>query len=139
MGGGDLNMKKSWHPKLQKNQETVWLQEKRAREEQKATDQKRKEIAEEAQLEELQRLQEAQGGKPRQKRLDWMYAAPGSAGSGINESREAFLLGKKKVDELIKGDENEKLKKGSEVGVFNMGNANSASDTRNKVLNDPLL
>jgi hypothetical protein len=30
MGGGDLNMKKSWHPLLMKNQERVWLEEKRA-------------------------------------------------------------------------------------------------------------
>jgi len=27
MGGGDLNMKKSWHPVLLKNQEKVWLKE----------------------------------------------------------------------------------------------------------------
>jgi hypothetical protein len=30
MGGGDLNMKKSWHPLLLKNQEQVWLKEKAA-------------------------------------------------------------------------------------------------------------
>jgi hypothetical protein len=30
MGGGDLNMKKSWHPLLMKNQEMVWLKEKEA-------------------------------------------------------------------------------------------------------------
>jgi len=30
MGGGDLNMKKSWHPVLLKNQEKVWLKEKEA-------------------------------------------------------------------------------------------------------------
>lgn len=30
MGGGDLNMKKSWHPLLIKNQERVWLEEKKA-------------------------------------------------------------------------------------------------------------
>ena len=30
MGGGDLNMKKSWHPLLLKNQERVWLEEKKA-------------------------------------------------------------------------------------------------------------
>lgn len=28
--GGDLNMKKSWHPLLMKNQERVWLEEKKA-------------------------------------------------------------------------------------------------------------
>ena len=30
MGGGDLNMKKSWHPLLMKNQGRVWLEEKKA-------------------------------------------------------------------------------------------------------------
>jgi hypothetical protein len=30
MGGGDLNMKKSWHPLLLKNQERVWLEEEKA-------------------------------------------------------------------------------------------------------------
>ena len=30
MGGGDLNMKKSWHPVLLVNQERVWKAEKSA-------------------------------------------------------------------------------------------------------------
>jgi hypothetical protein len=139
MGGGDLNMKKSWHPLLQKNQERVWLEENRARDERKRIEEKRKEIAEERQMLELQRLQEAQGGKPRVERLDWMYAAPGSGSQGNAEQMEAYLLGKKKVDDLIRGDENEKLKKGGDVGFIATQNANSALDTRNKILNDPLL
>jgi hypothetical protein len=139
MGGGDLNMKKSWHPLLQKNQERVWQEENRAREERKRIEQKRKEIAEERQVQELRRLQEQQGGKKTVERLDWMYVAPGSGGQNTNESMEAYLLGKKKVDELITGDENEKLKKGGDVGFVAMQNANSATDTRNKILNDPLL
>jgi hypothetical protein len=139
MGGGDLNMKKSWHPLLQKNQERVWQEENRAREERKRIEQKRKEIAEERQLQELQRLQETQGGKPRQERLDWMYAAPGSGGQGASESMEQYLLGKKTVDQLLKGDETEKLRRGSETGFVAVQNANSVVDTRNKVLNDPLL
>jgi hypothetical protein len=139
MGGGDLNMKKSWHPLLQKNQERVWLEENRARDERKRIEQKRKEIAEEKQFQELQRLQESQGGKPRVERLDWMYAAPGSGTQNTNEQMEAYLLGKKKVDDLIRGDENEKLKKGAEVGFVAIQNANTASDTRNKILADPLL
>jgi Pre-mRNA splicing factor/N-terminal domain of CBF1 interacting co-repressor CIR len=138
MGGGDLNMKKSWHPLLLKNQERVWQEENKAREERKRIEQKRKEIAEERQLQELQRLQEAQGGKPRLERLDWMYTAPG-AQQGIGENLEQYLLGKKGVQELITGDENEKLKKGDSGGFIAVQNANSLSDTRNKVLNDPLL
>jgi hypothetical protein len=139
MGGGDLNMKKSWHPLVQKNQERVWQEENRAREERKRIEQKRKEIAEEKQLQDLQKLQESQGGKARVQRLDWMYAAPGSGGQGTSESMEAYLLGKKTVEELLKGDDNDKLKKGSDIGFIATQNANSVVDTRNKVLNDPLL
>ena len=88
MGGGDLNMKKSWHPLLLKNQERVWLEEKKAvrfviilvlqcnadhfpgtqLEEKKKLDQLRKEKEEERQLQELQRLQEEQTGKKRQEK-----------------------------------------------------------------------
>jgi hypothetical protein len=141
MGGGDLNMKKSWHPLLQKNQEAVWQAENRAREERKRIEQKRKEIAEERQVLELQRLQESQGGvKVRQERLDWMYTAPSGAGHGPSESMEQYLLGKRKVDDLIMGDENEKLKKSADETAFMATqNANSVTDTRNKILNDPLL
>jgi len=132
-------MKKSWHPLLKKNQEEVWKAENAAREEKKRIEQKRKEIAEERQVQELQRLQEAQGGKPRQERLDWMYTAPGAGGQGVSESMEQYLLGKRKVDDLIRGDENEKLKKGAEVGFIAVQNANSVNDVRNKIMNDPLL
>jgi hypothetical protein len=139
MGGGDLNMKKSWHPLLLKNQERVWQEENKAREERKRIEQKRKEIAEERQLQELQRLQEAQGGKPRHERLDWMYTAPGTGAQSVGEQMEQYLLGKRRVDDLIKGDENEKLKRGAETGFIAVQNANTVSDTRNKILNDPLL
>jgi hypothetical protein len=142
MGGGDLNMKKSWHPLLQKNQERVWQEENRAREERKRIEQKRKEIAEERQLQELQRLQESQGGKPRQERLDWMYTAPGAGTGVVGEQMEQYLLGKRGVEELIRGDENEKLKRGAETAVGGGsagGVANTTADTKNKVLADPLL
>ena len=140
MGGGDLNMKKSWHPLLRKNQEQVWQEENRARQERKRIEQKRKEIAEERQLQELQRLQESQGGKPRQERLDWMYTAPGSGAGAVGEQLEQYLLGKKGVEDLIKGDENDKLKKGAEqVRAWTGANANLAADTKNKILADPLL
>ena len=118
MGGGDLNMKKSWHPLLLKNQERVWQEENKAREERKRIEQKRKEIAEERQLQELQRLQESQGGKPRVERLDWMYTAPGTGAHGVSEQMEQYLLGKRGVEELIKGDENEKLKRGLIRGLL---------------------
>ena len=68
-----------------------------------------------------------------------MYAAPSSGGQGASESMEQYLLGKKTVDQLLKGDETEKLKRGAETGFIATQNANSVVDTRNKILNDPLL
>ena len=67
-----------------------------------------------------------------------MYTAPGTGAQGVGEQLEQYLLGKRGVQELIVGDENSKLKKG-DTEFIAVQNANSVSDTRNKVLNDPLL
>lgn len=61
--GGDLNLKKSWHPVLMSNQKRVWAEEKKALDERKKTEQVLKERAEERALLELEQLQEAAGGK----------------------------------------------------------------------------
>jgi hypothetical protein len=61
MGGGDLNLKKSWHPLTFKNMEQVWLAEKKAEEEKAKLDQLRKEIEEERTMQELKALHEATG------------------------------------------------------------------------------
>jgi len=138
MGGGDLNMKKSWHPLLMKNQERVWLEEKKALEEKKKLDQLRKEKEEERQLQELQRLQEEQTGRKRQERLDWMYATP-ATGSGTNANDlEDYLLGKKRVDKLLIGDDNAKLG-ASHKNFIAVQNANTARDIQAKIREDPLL
>ncbi|GAA5935783.1 hypothetical protein JCM1841_004130, partial [Sporobolomyces salmonicolor] len=108
MGGGDLNMKKSWHTGTFANQERVWKKEKEALEERKKLQQLQKELAQERAVQELQRLQAEAGGGKREERVDWMYAAP-AEGNGPNaDELEAYLLGKKRVDKLLKGNE-EKL------------------------------
>jgi len=104
--GGDLNNKKSWHPSLRKNRQRVQREESKAREEQKRIELKRKEIAEERRLQFLERLQEAQSGKPRQEKLEWMYSRHQNGGHTISEGLEAYLLGKKKVDSLLSGHDN---------------------------------
>ncbi|OXH33792.1 pre-mRNA-splicing factor CWC25 [Cryptococcus neoformans] len=143
MGGGDLNMKKSWHPVLLVNQERVWKAEKAANEEKKMLAQLRKEREEERQLEELHRLQEASTGKKRVEKLDWMYAAPSTEGGALGGARigerdmEEYLLGKKRVDEVLgQGDKN--------IGAASrefiaLQNANTARDTAAKIREDPLL
>lgn len=127
MGGGDLNMKKSWHPLLLKNQERVWLEEKKAvsilspllliiqpicplqLEEKKKLDQLRKEKEEERQLQELQRLQEEQTGKKRTEKLEWMYTTPATGSNQNPNDLEDYLLGKKRVDKILTADENAKV------------------------------
>ncbi|WVR06264.1 hypothetical protein IAU60_003294 [Kwoniella sp. DSM 27419] len=143
MGGGDLNMKKSWHPVLLVNQERVWKAEKAANEEKKALAQLRKEREEERQLAELQRLQEATTGKKRTEKLDWMYAAPGAEGGALGGQKmsdrdmEQYLLGNKRVDEVLgQGDKNVGASSREFIAVQN---ANNARDTAAKIREDPLL
>ncbi|ORY78915.1 Pre-mRNA splicing factor-domain-containing protein [Leucosporidium creatinivorum] len=143
MGGGDLNMKKSWHVGLHSNQERVWKKEKEALEERKRTAELQKELAQERAVQELQRLQQEAGGKRREERVDWMYAAP-AEGNGPNaEELEQYLLGKKRVDKLLKGNEEKLLaapSKDAPGGSFtSIQNANSARDTAAKIREDPLL
>lgn len=139
--GGDLNLKKSWHPHLRKNQERVWKEENAALEERKLIEKLRKEREEERQIEELQKLQEAAGGKTVTKRVDWMYAGPSGDGAGVTEEREGYLLGKRRIDNLLTSNDTQSLQKGAAVGIDALANtnANTARDTHKKVLEDPLL
>ncbi|KAF3190164.1 RNA-splicing factor [Orbilia oligospora] len=142
--GGDLNLKKSWHPNLLKNQERVYEEEMKALKERKLIEQMRKERAEERQLQELQEIQEAAGGKKRPDRVDWMYGGPSSGENGpVTEELEGYLLGKRRVDQILKGKEEEEtsaLKKDAGEGSFMaMQNANTVRDTANKIREDPML
>lgn len=138
--GGDLNLKKSWHPSLMSNQKKVWEEEQRALEERKKIEQIRKERDQERQIEELQNLQEAAGGKKRQARVDWMYQGPSSGQTGTTEESEAFLLGKRRVDTLLQGKEKETLQKSAgQESFMAVQNANTAKDTAAKIRDDPLL
>ncbi|BFF94827.1 pre-mRNA-splicing factor CWC25 homolog [Drosophila madeirensis] len=96
MGGGDLNLKKSWHPHTMKNQERVWKAEEQAKMEERKLQDLRKEIHEERDREELRRLGESSGvlasngGAPGEAKLEWMYK---NSTELIN--REEYLLGRK--------------------------------------------
>jgi len=138
MGGGDLNMKKSWHPLLMKNQERVWLEEKKALEERKKLDQLKKEKEEERQLQELQRMQEEQTGRKRAEKLEWMYATPATGSSANANDLEDYLLGKKRVDKILVGDENQALG-ASHKNFIAVQHANTVRDTAAKVRDDPLF
>ncbi|KAI9738010.1 MAG: RNA-splicing factor [Cirrosporium novae-zelandiae] len=103
--GGDLNLKKSWHPLLLKNQRRVYDEEVKAIEERKKIQQIQKEREEERVTQELQRQLEAAGGKKSLNRVDWMYNGPANGSTGTTEEMEGYLLGKRRIDGLIKGNE----------------------------------
>jgi hypothetical protein len=138
--GGDLNLKKSWHPVLMSNQRRVWEEEKKALEERKRIEQMVKERQEERQIQELQEMQEAAGGKKRLNRVDWMYSGPSSGQAGTTEEMEGYLLGKRRIDGLLKNNEHKKLEKAaSEESFMALQHANTVRDTAAKIRDDPML
>ncbi|KAJ5087418.1 hypothetical protein N7456_011034 [Penicillium angulare] len=146
--GGDLNLKKSWHPSLLKNQERVWSQEQKALDERKKVEQLRREREEERQIQELQNLQEASGKAKQHNRVDWMYQAPSTATGHYSEEMEGYLLGKRRIDGILlkKDTDTQKLEKGADLVGANAAQAaqagpsiGSARDTMSKVMADPLL
>ncbi|KAL8639392.1 MAG: hypothetical protein Q9228_003570 [Teloschistes exilis] len=138
--GGDLNLKKSWHPVLMSNQRRVWEEEKKALDERKRIEQMMKERQEERQIQELQEMQEAAGGKKRLNRVDWMYSGPAAGQAGTTEEMEGYLLGKRRIDGLIKGTEHKKLEKAaSEDSFMALQKANTIRDTASKIREDPML
>ncbi|KAF9565143.1 RNA-splicing factor [Mortierella alpina] len=140
MGGGDLNLKKSWHPGTFRNQEKVWKEERKAADEEKKLQQLRKELEEERQIQELQRIQEQAGGKKRSDRLDWMYQAAPSAGARDEKDLEDYLLGKRRVDDILNKDSGMKaLSKDSNSFMSQPSKANSLKDIQSKIREDPLL
>ncbi|KAI5293811.1 RNA-splicing factor [Ascosphaera atra] len=141
--GGDLNLKKSWHPVLQKNQERVWLEQKRALEERKRIEQMQRERAEERQIQELQKLQEQSGGTKRLERVEWMYNGPADGQTGTTEEMEGYLLGKRRIDHLLKNKDTEIQKlqqdqRGSSGSWIAPQAANSGRDIMSKIRDDPM-
>lgn len=139
MGAGDLNMKKSWHPMLHSNQEKVWLQEQEAIKERKRLEELRKEREHERQMQELQHIHEEAGGKKRVERVEWMYATPAAKGEPSEGELEDYLLGKKRVDKLLQGNESQQLSRTAELGKSETNDAMSQRDMASKMREDPLL
>ncbi|KAI9822210.1 MAG: Rho GTPase [Phylliscum demangeonii] len=138
--GGDLNLKKSWHPVLMSNQRRVWEEEKKALDERKRIDQMIKERQEERHIQELQQMQEAAGGKKQIDRVNWMYQGPSDGQTGTTEEMEGYLLGKRRIDGLLKGTEHKKLEKSASVDTFMaLQNVNTARDAAAKIREDPML
>ncbi|CAN8100175.1 unnamed protein product [Discula destructiva] len=141
MGGNDLNLKKSWHPQLMTNQRRVYDAEQAALQERKITEARIEEIRRERQIEETQKQLEASGGPKRVDRVDWMYQGPND-GSRDEYSSEAFLLGKRRIDSILRGDDAKKVEKtagpaGEPAAPIPV--VASARDTAAKIREDPLV
>ncbi|KAK8766261.1 hypothetical protein V5799_017958 [Amblyomma americanum] len=140
MGGGDLNLKKSWHPSTLRNIEKVWKAEQMRDQEKAKIEQLQKELQEERNKQEMRQYAEKKGVvKKRQERVDWMYQ--GVAGL---VDREQYLLGRKvdknfeiaKKEEEGVEDKNEDLQPGA---IFTMAPTNAVVDLENKIREDPLF
>ncbi|CAI9611809.1 unnamed protein product [Staurois parvus] len=140
MGGGDLNLKKSWHPQTLRNVEKVWKAEQRHDAEQKKIEELQRELREERAREEMQKYAEDTGAvKKKEEKLDWMYQGPAGM---VN--REEYLLGRP-VDKFIL-DKMQDPESGpsQETGllpgsIFSNPGATSALDMSNKIREDPLF
>lgn len=109
MGGGDLNLKKRWHPAKYQNMQKVWEVQQEHAQEQKKVEILRKEIAKEREALEIQRQQQQAGfvQAPKVEKLDWMYvgSAHSNPSSNTNSASEDYLLGRKRASDLATGKE----------------------------------
>ncbi|XP_029287855.1 pre-mRNA-splicing factor CWC25 homolog [Cottoperca gobio] len=140
MGGGDLNLKKSWHPQTMKNIERVWKAEQKHEAECKKIEELQKELKDERAREEITRFAEEAGSlKKKDDRLDWMYQGPAG-----QVSRDEYLLGRA-IDKQIT-DQYEEPESGpsAETGllpgsIFNPTTPASNLDLAAKIREDPLF
>ncbi|KAI0468807.1 Pre-mRNA splicing factor-domain-containing protein [Xylaria cf. heliscus] len=140
--GGDLQLKKSYHPALLKNQAKVYEAEQAALAERKKTEARIQEIKEERAKKEIQEKLEAAGGRKRIDRVDWMYQGPSDGQGGTTEELEGFLLGKRRIDTILtRGSDNDNLKKQASYDALAAPqNATvNARDVAAKIREDPLL
>uniref|UniRef100_A0A8D0HR72 CWC25 spliceosome associated protein homolog n=1 Tax=Sphenodon punctatus TaxID=8508 RepID=A0A8D0HR72_SPHPU len=140
MGGGDLNLKKSWHPQTLRNVEKVWKAEQKHEAERKKIEELQRELREERAREEMQRYAEDVGAvKKKEEKLDWMYQGPGGM---VN--REEYLMGRPVDKFVFEKMEDKEPGCSAETGllpgsIFAPTGANSVLDLANKIREDPLF
>ena len=86
-------------------------------------------------------MQEASGGTKRVERVEWMYSGGSSAGqAGTTEEMELYLLGKTRIDRLLKDKQTKRLETAaSEETFMALQHANTLRDTASKIRDDPML
>ncbi|XP_063156562.1 pre-mRNA-splicing factor CWC25 homolog isoform X1 [Candoia aspera] len=140
MGGGDLNLKKSWHPQTLRNVEKVWKAEQKHEAERKKIEELQRELHEERAREEMQRYAEDVGAvKKKDEKLEWMYHGPGGM---VN--RDEYLMGRPVDKYVFETAEDKEAGCSSETGllpgsIFASTGANSALDMASKIREDPLF
>ncbi|KAG8139829.1 putative Coiled-coil domain containing 49 protein [Naja naja] len=140
MGGGDLNLKKSWHPQTLRNVEKVWKAEQKHEAERKKIEELQRELHEERAREEMQRYAEDVGAvKKKDEKLEWMYQGPGGM---VN--RDEYLMGRPVDKYVFETTEDKEAGCSSETGllpgsIFASTGANSALDMASKIREDPLF
>ncbi|BFZ55366.1 RNA-splicing factor [Savitreella phatthalungensis] len=140
MAAGDLNLKKSWHPKLLKNRAAVWEKQQEAIAERKRIEALKKEIEDERAAQELRVLAERNGAPKRQERVEFLYSGPGaSASEAAEQEREAYLLGKKRIDEHLGKDVLGSAGRQDEPREHHPVVTINKQDLAQKVFLDPLL
>ncbi|KAG8529109.1 uncharacterized protein KY384_005744 [Bacidia gigantensis] len=84
-------------------------------------------------------MQQTANGSQKLERVDWMYSGPTTGQSGTTEEMEGYLLGKRRIDSLVKRND-ENLEEGAYKNGFTApGNMNSVRDTARKIQEDPML
>ncbi|KAL4648400.1 hypothetical protein GN956_G7234 [Arapaima gigas] len=140
MGGGDLNLKKSWHPQTLKNIERVWKAEQRHEAECRKIEELQKELREERAREEITRYAQETGAvKKKDERLDWMYQGPGG-----QVSREEYLLGRAIDKQITQQYEEPESGPSAQTGllpgsIFSPAAQSSTLDLAAKIREDPLF
>ncbi|XP_066264000.1 pre-mRNA-splicing factor CWC25 homolog [Branchiostoma lanceolatum] len=138
MGGGDLNLKKSWHPQTLRNIERVWKAEQKHEDERRKIEQLQNELKEEKAREDMRMFAEEQGAvRKKDDRLNWMYQGQPEV------NRDDYLLGKpidKAIQEVTVGKaEDPGLADNVPGASFSQSNVNSAVDMAAKIREDPLF
>ncbi|ELK35883.1 Pre-mRNA-splicing factor CWC25 like protein [Myotis davidii] len=140
MGGGDLNLKESWHPQTLRNVEKVWKAEQKHVAERRKIEELQRELREERAREEMQCYAEDVGAvKKKEEKLDWMYQGPGGM---VN--RDEYLLGRPADKYVFEKMEKKEAGCSSETGllpgsIFAPSGANSLLDLASKIPEDPLF
>lgn len=124
--------KKGWHTSGLQNVEKVWIAEEKKKKEERMMKEYQRQLREELEVEEMQKLHEKASGKKKKQRLDWMYESAGAKRVNPDE----YLMGKTFKDD--DKDEDMDVLKGKVPGSTWV-NRPKPSEEFQQLKNDPLV